>query len=107
MSKPREIWWSYVKTMIRQYPKMAAESNALSKLPVVKQKEFLAVKEAISITKEKENAENRMAIINLVIWHSGCTLDQAAARLYLSESTAYRYHRDFIQLVGECYGLAE
>lgn len=107
MSKPREIWWSYAKAMIRQYAKI--NQNAANKQPLrpVKQKEYDAVQKAIEITSRKANAANRMDIVKLVLWHEGCTLEQAAARLYLSESTAYRYHRDFVRLVGQCYGLTE
>lgn len=106
MSKPREIWWSYAKAMIRQYPRLESVANTHSVGPV-KQKEIDAVKKAIEITSGKVNAQNRMALVKLVLWDKGCTLEQAAARLYLSETTAFRYHRDFVRLVGACYGLTE
>lgn len=107
VSKPREIWWSYAKAMIRQYPHITASAGAYKRLSEVKQKEVLAVKEALLITRTLPNAATRVEIIKLVLWQSGCTLDQAAARLYISESTAYRYHRDFVLLVGKCYGLTK
>lgn len=106
MSKPREIWWSYAKAMVRQYPRMEKIAHTHSVGPT-KQKEINAVKKAIEITDRKANAKNRMAVVNLVLWNKGCTLEQAATRLYLSETTAYRYHRDFVWLVGVCFGLTE
>ena len=107
MSKPREIWWSYAKAMVRQYPHITASADAYKRLSKAQQMEVLSVKEALLITKSLPSAEIRLEIVKLVLWHEGCTLDQAAARLYISESTAYRYHRDFILLVGKCYGLTE
>lgn len=107
MSKPREIWWSYAKAMIRQYPKINQNTANKQQLQPVKQKEYDAVKKAIEITNRKTNGANRMELVRLVLWCDGCTVDQAAARLYLSESTARRYHRDFVRLVGQCYGLTE
>ena len=107
MSKPRYIWWSYAKAMIRQYPKLNQNAADKQQLQPVKQKEYDAVKKAVEITNRKANAANRMEIVKLVLWHEGCTLEQAAARLYLSESTANRYHHDFVCLVGQCYGLTE
>lgn len=106
MSRPKRIWWSYAKAMIRQYPEIK-KRGSLEQLSRVKRKEFEAVKNAIDLTQKRQNAENRMQVISLVLWRSGFTLAQAAARLYISESTAFRYHRDFVMLVAECYGLVE
>ena len=107
MSRPKRIWWGYAKAMIRQYPQMEKHIIDIYKLPKVKQKEFESVTKAISLTKKRRNADNRLQVISLVLWQSGFTLAQAAARLYISEATAYRYHRDFVMLVGECYGLTD
>ena len=104
--KPMKIWWTYAKAMIRQYPQIKNDGE-IKKLSPIKQKEFEAVKKAIELTQKRRNAESRMQVIEAVLWNKGCTLAQAATRLYLSEGSAFRYHCDFILLVGECYGLVE
>ena len=106
MSRPKRIWWSYAKAMIRQYPEIE-KGGAIDHLSQTKRKEFEAVKKAIELTNKRRSPENRMQVIRLVFWQSGFTLAQAAARLYISEATAFRYHRDFVMLVGQCYGLVE
>ena len=77
MSKPRYIWWSYAKAMVRQYPALkrdyddlhrqnitasmsgmpggnsasrTTETVVLRQLPAVKQKEFDSVDTAIKVT---------------------------------------------------------
>lgn len=107
MSNSREIWWSYAKSMIRQYPKISQAAVNNQQLPPIKQKEYDAVKKAIEITHQMSSGKTRMAIIDLVLWKQVCTVDQAAAHLYLSEPTARRYHGTFIRLVGKCYGLTD
>lgn len=107
MSKPREIWWSYAKAMIRQYPSMTATKGVYRRLTRDQQREVLAVREAMMITRKLPNAEIRMGIIKQVYSQSPSTLDQAAAKLHISRSTVYRYHRDFVLLVGKCFGLTE
>lgn len=106
MSKPREIWWSYAKAMIRQYPELQA-AGAAQQLSATKQKEYEAVKKAVSITQNKRNGNTRMAVVDFVLWQKKGTLYMAAVKLFLSERTAERYHHEFIHLVAECYGLAE
>lgn len=103
---PRYIWWGYAKAMIRQYPKLQAAGDA-QQLPATQQKEYEAVKKALEITQKKSNGENRIAVIDYVLWQKKCCIDQAAALLYVSETTARRYHGEFVRLVGECYGLTE
>lgn len=107
MSKPREIWWSYAKAMIRQYPRISQAAGAPCQLSATKQKELDAVNQAIEITAQKINGKDRLAVIDYLFYQQGFTLDQAATRLYISEGTARRYHRDFVRLVGECYGLTK
>ena len=107
MSKSREIWWSYAKAMIRQYPELDHAVGAQPQLSATKQKEYDAVMKAVEITNQMPNGKTRMAIIELVLWKQACTVEQAAARLYVSEPTAKRYHGAFIRLVGNCYGLTD
>ncbi len=131
MSKPRYIWWSYAKEMIRQYPELKKEYEALHQqnitasmtgipggggasrttehvalrlLSPTKQKEFDAVGDAIQFTQNMKNGKDRLKVISLVLWQNGDTIEGAAQKIHCSKETAWRYHRDFIRLVGKCYG---
>lgn len=134
MSKPRYIWWSYAKAMIRQYPELKKEYAelhrqsitpamtgmpgcntasrkteviALRQLPPAKQKEFDAVDQAIQRTKKMPNGKDRLEIIALVYWKERMTIEGAALRIPCSKETAWRYHRDFVRLVGKNHGLTD
>ena len=134
LSKPRYIWWSYAKAMIRQYPQLkidydelhrqnvtasmsgmpgggtaarTTEMIALRQLPQIKQIEFDAVDQAIRITKRMPNGKDRLAIIRLVLWKEEKTIEGAAQVIHCSKETAWRYHRDFVRLVGKCRGLID
>lgn len=135
MSKPREYWWSYAKAMIRAYPdlkqqyddlhrqKITADLSGMSggggtasriteniatkELPVCKQKEYDSVSRAIAITRMMPNGKERLGIVNLVLWKQTHTIEGASTQLHISQAQAWRFHRDFIRLVGKCYGLAD
>lgn len=134
MSTPRYIWWSYAKAMIRQYPSLkkeyedlhqqnvtasmtgmpgggyasrTTEKVALRQLPAIKQREFDAVDMAIQVTRKMPNGRDRMKVISLVYWKEGLTIEGAAQRIPCSKETAWRYHRDFVRLVGKKYGLTD
>ena len=131
MSKPRDIWWSYAKGMIRQYPDLKEELDDLHRqnvtaaltgmpgggsasrttevvylrqLPPVKQREFDAVDQAIRMTRKMPNGKDRLKIISMVYWKEYLTIEGASMRIPCSKETAWRYHRDFVRLVGKCYG---
>ncbi len=134
MSKPRYIWWSYAKAMIRQYPELKREYEdlhrqnitasitgmpggggasrtteviTLRQLPPVKQKEFDSVSAAVKATQKMPNGRDRLAVIDLVLWKQRTTIEGAAQRVHCSKETAWRYHRDFVRLVGKCHGLID
>lgn len=134
MSKPRYIWWSYAKAMIRQYPGLkeeyenlhqqnitasitgmprggsatrTTETISLRQLPPSKQKEFDAVDQAIKHTKKMPNGKERLKVISLVYWKAALTIEGAAQKIPCSKETAWRYHRDFVRLVGKSYGLID
>lgn len=134
MSRPRYIWWSYAKAMIRQYPDLKQEYEdlhsqnvtasitgmpgggsatrtteviALRQLPPVKQKEFDSVDMAIRTTRRMPNGRDRLKVIDLVLWKAETTIEGAAQRIHCSKETAWRYHRDFVRLVGKCHGLID
>ena len=104
MSKPRYPWWSYAKAMVKMYPQL---SSSVSQLPPARQREYDAVTKAIELTKRRQNGADRLALIDLVFWKQNHNLEGAALKLYLSDTTAKRYHTEFIRLVGFCYGLED
>lgn len=134
MSKPRYHWWSYAKAIVRLYPELkreydelhdqrvtvnianlpgsdnrsrSTENTALRQLPPARQREYDAVTKAIEQTKRMRSGQDRLAVINMVLWRGTHNIDGAAMQLYISEITAKRYHSDFIRLVGVCYGLED
>lgn len=133
MSKPRDIWWSYAKGMIRQYPELkkeladlreqkvtasmtgvpggggaarTTENVSLRQLPGKKQEEFDAVDLSIKQTRKMKNGKYRLQVISLVYWKEQLTIEGAALRIPCSKETAWRYHRDFVRLVGKNRGLS-
>ena len=131
MSSPRYGWWQYAKYMIRIYPELkqelellqaqkvtagsmevrgsntagrTTETAALKQLSPAKQRQYDAVSKAIEITKRSRNGDIKLNVIDLVLWKATHKIDGAAIKLYIGETTARRYHGDFIRLVGYCYG---
>lgn len=134
MSRPRYDWWSYVKGMIRRYPQLAAEYEelhrpnvvpqgdgigrgsgvskpteitALRELPRTKQREYEAVLKAIQSTKALPDGAERLRLIQLVFWQRTHTLDGAAMAVGASQRKAQEWHRLFIRLVAQNFGLLE
>lgn len=134
MSKPRYGWWSYAKYMVRKYPELKREYNALHsqqvtaavtgmpsggglsdptaitalrQLPPARQREYDAVRKAIEKTKLMKTGQERLAVIELVLWKGTHNIEGAALKINISEKTATNYHSDFIRLVGFCYGLED
>lgn len=134
MSKPRYIWWGYAKNMVRRYPELKEEYNdrknqrttrnfestvkgteasrttenvALRQLPPSKQAEYDAVTKAIEKTKEKNNGEIRLVLIDMVFWKQSHTLDGAAYKIGYSYDMARKYQQEFLRLVGLYRGLMD
>ena len=130
MSSPRYGWWSYAKAMIRAYPRLhkeyealhsqkitasisgmpggggasrTTEDIALRRLPGTQQAEYDAVTRAIELTKGKTYGNDALKLVDLVFWKRRCTVTGAAVQINCSKTTAFRYHREFIQLVGKCF----
>lgn len=126
MSKPRYTWWGYVKNVIRAYPGLkkeydalheqsvtanvsgmpggggvsrGVEAIALKELPRPKQMEYDAVRKAIAVTKYLKTGNDRIKLVELVFWKKSHTLSGAAMVLNISYDTAIDYHADFIMLV--------
>ena len=126
MSRPRYRWWQYVKNVIRAYPELkreydalheqavtanvsgmpggggtsrGVEAVALRELPKQKQREFEAVRKTIAITERMKTGRERLKMIDMVFWRKSHTLTGAAMALNISYDTAIDYHGDFIMLV--------
>lgn len=99
MSKPRFGWWGYVKDMIRRYP----TAN-------ITQSEKAAVDAAIELTKRMQDGQDRIDVIDMVMWSRTRTLAGAALAIPCGYETAKRYQQQFIKSVAqnfECKGLIE
>ena len=97
MSKPRMIWWSYVRAMVRQYPKRKGSAKTATE-----QRERDAVSRAIE---EFLNAPDKLQLIKLVYWDRTLTLDGAAKACFISYATARRWNSEFLYTVAKHYGL--
>ncbi len=134
MSRPRYDWWPYVKGMIRRYPALKAELAdireqsitpsysgqpggrnasrssemvAIRELPTTRQREYEAVRKAITVTERMAASRDRLRIIDLVFWKRSHTLEGAALMIPCSYMTARRYHSEFIMTVASMYGLLD
>ena len=134
MSKPRYKWWSYIKAVIREYPGLKKEYDALHEqtvtasmsgmpgsgnasrstemiavreLPFVKQREYEAVRRAIECTKAMKNGEHRIRIVDMVYWKKSHTVEGAAMRVGYSVDRGKQIHGDFVRLVAKFYGFMD
>jgi len=135
MSSPRYDWWSYAKGMIRRYPSMCAELEALQApnltasydankvsaggvgdptgskafitLPGTRGREYQAVTDAVRETRERWDGRERLQMVDIVFWRRSHTLTGAAEVCHISERTARRWHTEFIRCVAKHYGLME
>lgn len=91
-----------MKNMIRWY-RQQQKRDDLSRIELL---EVYAVTEAIERTAEKPDGAERLALIRRVYWRRNrVTLNRAAMDVYISYSTAKRWHYDFCLLVAEAFGL--
>ena len=125
MSRPRYGWWGYVKNVIRAFPELKREYNALHEqavtanvsglpggggagrgvesialreLPGPKQRDFDAVRNAVAITERMKTGRERLKMVDMVFWKGSHTLSGAAMAINISYETAVEYHRDFIMV---------
>lgn len=103
MSKPRYRWWGYALKVVRDYPKLLAADH----LTVDDQKDRDAVAQAIEQIRQGRHGEETLQLIKHVYWDgSARRIEDAAMRLHISESTAKRWHREFIRAVGRGLGFS-
>ena len=132
MSKPRYKWWGYVKAVLRAYPehkrelesmkqsKLTAsyegsgysggvskpvEGIALRQLSKDAQREYEAVENALRAQERFPDAEGRLKLLDMVFFRKTHTLQGAAVALYVSYSTAKRWHNKAIESVAVELGL--
>lgn len=103
MSKPRYRWWGYALKVVRAYPKLLI----VDYLTVDDQKDRDAVAQAIEQIRQGQHGEKMLQLIKQVYWdRSARRIEDAARWLYISESTACRWHREFIRAVGRGLGFS-
>lgn len=134
MSKPRYKWWGYIKNVIRAYPGLKKEYEALHEqsvtantsgmpgggevsrgteniaireLPYTKQREYEAVRRAIEYTKHFKNGEERLKIIDLMYWKNSHTLAGAGQKVGYGYDRARQIHQEFVISVATYYGLMD
>lgn len=128
MSKPREPWWPYVKNVLRSYPALkreleairtqsvtirynsagggsgpgrSTEQAALRELPPQRMKEYEAVRRAIKKTGYLPDGKHRNEIIRLVYFKKTHNLYGAAEQAFVSYRTAQEWHGQFLRLVAK------
>ena len=126
MGRSRELWWIYVKKVIRQYPAYKKEIRrikeskitptyskgggvgkscrkteliALRSLPECDQERYEAVEKALQRTGKMPDGDLRLKFIQLIYFTREVNIEGAAMRLYVSRSTALRWNMDFMYMV--------
>lgn len=135
MSKPRYRWWGYLMNTLKAYPELCAklqqlkeqhitvsyepsgggkggisrptERAALAELRGTEGKEYNAVRQAIEYTSKLRNGAERNALIDMVFFKKSHSLEGAAMALFVSYSTAKKWHKEFILAVADFYGLLD
>lgn len=113
MSKPRFIWWSYIKSIIKHYPAMKEEFDAVEDcpicdLPTTRQREFESIRRAVSMIRSApQTGAIRMKLIELTFWNKTHNLYEAAEAVGIPYNVARQYQAEFIYLVAKHYGLLD
>ena len=131
MSKPRYRWWGYIRNVIRAYPELkkeyesihqqsvtanmsgmpaggsasrGTENIAIRELTMTKQKEYDAVRQAITLTRRMPNGDLRLKVIDLVFWKECRNLLDAGESVGYAYKTARKIQSTFIKLTADAYG---
>ncbi len=134
MSKPRKLWWGYVKAVVRAYPELQArlaelrqpstggrsdgqpgakgasrttENVATRTLPPMDMKHLEAVEKAVRWAEKLPTGPERLKIIELVYWKQSHTLYGAAQAVGYSYRHAKFLQQQFFYMVAENLGLEE
>lgn len=87
MKRPNQPWWGYAKSMVKRYPDRVDKA------------EKAAVEGALQATRDLDNGETRIKMIELVYFKRTHTLKGAAVNLYYSYGWVKQWHAAFIKLV--------
>ncbi|MEA4922176.1 MAG: hypothetical protein VB031_02275 [Eubacteriaceae bacterium] len=130
MPKTKKPYWSYVKSIIRDYPRLRAEINRIREprvtsrmggsgggsgisnptmdavihdLPPREQKKYDAVENAIERTEQlhPDTVKERMMIIDLVYWRQTHTIEGAAMRVPCHRNVAGNWQAEFIRIIAD------
>lgn len=135
MSKPRYYWWSYVRAMVRNYPVLKAsleelhevkvtaayginagggggisrptEQAAIRELPTTEQREYEAVKRALTFYGAKTYGEDMLRFIDLYYWKRRGDMITIERLTYIPKDTLRRWNRQFLRAVARNYGLLD
>lgn len=92
-------------------PSRSTEDVATRELTQTEQRSLDAVEAAIRATLRRKDGREKLELIRLVYWpkdyRQALTLREAGDKLYISEITAKRWHRDFILTVARFRGLRD
>lgn len=92
-------------------PGRSTEEIATRELTQTEQRSLDAVEAAIRATLRRKDGREKLELIRLVYWpkrpDQALTLREAGDKLYISEITAKRWHRDFILTVARFRGLLD
>lgn len=80
---------------------------AIRELPSTSQREYEAVRRAVETTEHYRNGQERLKVIELVLWKKTHNLQGAALQIPCHVDTAKVWHGDFIRLVASYYGLMD
>ena len=102
--KRHHAWWGYIKAVVRKYRYTRYETGLIG----IEARETDAVRRAIKRTIDDHvDGEQRVEFIDVMYWRRTRTLEGAAMDHNISNSTAWRWHGDFIKLVAVEMGLAD
>ena len=136
MSKPRYYWWSYVRAMIRNYPVLKAsleelhevkvtaayglnggggsggisrptEQAAIRELPTTQQREYEAVKRALTYYADKSYGEDFLRFVSLYYWQQRGTIAAISRRMSYDPRYIREWNRNFVRAVAKNYGLMD
>lgn len=83
----------------------AAENIALREMAPMKQREYEAVTKAIAVTKMLPNGDKRLELIERKYWKYGnIQMKYVIPHVHVAEATGWRWHKEFIDLVGDFLG---
>lgn len=94
MSKPKYLWWGYVRAMIRNYPNVKG-----AQVTGTTRREKEAVEAAIFHTAELKNGAERLRVVDMVFFQQTHQLVGAAMSIPCSYATAKRWQQAFIRQV--------